>query len=120
VKTWTFRYRDRITGKVERKTLGPFPEILLTRVSDLADPDRVANRRNPSRTRSPGAPRGAHRNLLRCARRAISRRGRATEQGCVDACGQAIVSRLSARAEWRDRKAKDITRQDIMTFSIDP
>ena len=27
VKSWSFRYRDRTTGKTERKTLGRYPDV---------------------------------------------------------------------------------------------
>jgi hypothetical protein len=29
VKSWSFRYRDRTTGKTERKTLGRYPDVSL-------------------------------------------------------------------------------------------
>jgi hypothetical protein len=41
VKSWTFRYRDRVSGKAERKTLGRYPDVSLARAREIADSNRV-------------------------------------------------------------------------------
>jgi hypothetical protein len=65
VKTWTFRYRGRITGKVERTTFERFPDILLARARDLADADRVATQTGASpQELVRQARRAAHRNFI--------------------------------------------------------
>jgi integrase len=117
VKTWTFRYRDRITGKVERKTLGRFPDILLARARDLADADRVA-------TQTGASPQELVRQARRAERTAISFETLAdryldevvkpNKGASTHAAERSYL--VSARAEWRDRKAKDIARQDIIDF----
>jgi integrase len=117
VKTWTFRYRDRITGKVERKTLGRYPDIPLARARDLADADRVA-------TQTGASPQDLVRQARRAERTAISfdsladryleEAVRPNKGASTHAAERSYL--VAARAEWRDRKAKDITRQEIIDF----
>ena len=40
-KSWSFRYRDRTTGKTERKTLGRYPDLSLARAREIAAGERV-------------------------------------------------------------------------------
>jgi len=117
VATWSFRFRDRLTGKVERRTLGRFPDMSLARARELADLDRakVIDGKNPA---------AALRQARDAERRAISFDALA-DRYLTEHCERtkkattASVERsylASARAAWATKKAKDISRQDVREF----
>ncbi|MBV8848179.1 MAG: site-specific integrase [Methylobacteriaceae bacterium] len=117
MKTWTFRYRDRISGKVERKTLGRFPDVMLARARDLADADRVAMQTGASPQELVRQARRAERTAIlfgTLADRYLEEVVRPNKGASTHAAERSYL--VSARSEWAERKAKDITRQDIIDF----
>lgn len=119
VKTFAFRYRDKLTGKVERLTLGKYPSIALADARRMAGEQRVT----VSKGTNP---------------RKEVRKAKAREQAAmsVDALldkylaehvakntpksAATVRSYLSAvRKAWGPRKAKDIERADVITFLRD-
>lgn len=116
VKTFSYRYRDRLTGKVERLGIGRYPTIALAVARDMADAHRVS------------VTKGAN------PRKEV-RRAKAREQAAisVDALidkyiagyvekrtprsAATVKSYLNAvRAAWGTRKAKDIERADVIAL----
>lgn len=43
-KSWSLRYRNDESGRLERVTLGPYPSVSLARARELAEAARVSNR----------------------------------------------------------------------------
>lgn len=115
-KSWSFRFRDRLTGKPERLTLGPYPELCLARARQIADDKRseVARGLNPrneirnARTDEALAiefPKLADAFLTNWVY-ARTPRSAAAAEGALK----------FAKAEWKNRKARDLTRGDIIAF----
>jgi integrase len=116
VRTFAFRYRDKLTGRVERLTLGKYPDIALADARRMAGEQRVT----VSKGTNP---------------RKEVRKARAREQAAmtIDALldkylaehvarntpksAATVRSYLSAvRRAWGPRKAKDVERADVITF----
>lgn len=116
VKTFSFRYRDKITGKIERLGLGRYPTISLVVARAMADEHRVSVTKGSS------------------PRKEV-RRAKAREQAAVTVdklidqyieghveketprSAATVKSYLNAvRTAWGSRKAKDIERPDVIAF----
>jgi integrase len=113
VRSWSFRYRDRVSGKTERLSIGRFPTIGLAKARDLADEQRVSVAQNRSPVKE-----------LRKARQA--ERSAITFGDLADGYFKAVAAAKKAstletekaylkpfRAAFYDRKAKEITRREI-------
>ena len=115
-KTWTYRYRDRITRRVERLTLGTYPAVSLAKARRLADSRRgqVVDGKNPRQEiRKEKAAERAAIGFDDLAERFL--------KGYVERrtpkSATTVRSHLAAaRAAWGARKAKDIDRSDVIAF----
>jgi integrase len=118
VKSWTFRYRDRASGKAERKTLGRYPDVSLARAREIADSNRVEVYAGQSPQEQIRLARRLEKKAPsfddladRYLREAVEPRKAASTAGVE----RAYLA--SARAAFKGRKAKEISRQDIRDFS---
>lgn len=100
-KTWVFRYRDRTTGKLRDKGLGPYPDIRLAEARDLA-----TNCRSQLRA---GIDPIASRRAARL--RAKAEHGRMLTFG---ECAQRFIA--VNRASWRNAKHADQWQSTIETY----
>ena len=117
VKTWTFRYRDRIASKVERRTLGRFPDVGLAKARELADADRAS-------VHLGGGPQAELRkardseqtaiNFDTLAQRYLDEFVKAQNRASTAAVVKSFLA--APRARWGSKKAKDISRTEIVTF----
>lgn len=117
VATWTFRYRDKMTGKIERRTLGRFPEMTLARARSLAHVDRAKVTEGKSPAADVRQARAAERRAItfeELVERYLTEHVAKTKKATTAAVEKSNLA--SARAEWAGRKAKDISRQDVRDF----
>lgn len=100
-KTWVFRYRDRLTGKLKDKGLGPVAEVTLAQARELALQCRADLRagRDPIESRK---------LALQTAR--LEQAKQITFEACAAGCIAAI------RDEWRNEKHRDQWTSTIDTY----
>jgi integrase len=116
VLTWSYRYRDRLTGRTERKLIGRYPTIGLARAREIADGLRVEVSDGQS-------PQARHRAAKAAEATAISFGDLADryQKEVIDAqhkaTGEVSASYLSsARVAFSKHKAKDVSRADVVAF----
>ncbi|MBB6309695.1 tyrosine-type recombinase/integrase [Xanthobacter tagetidis] len=116
-KSWSLRYRDKMSGKVERLTIGRYPavplakarEIALKRIAGIADGD---NPRAVQRQEKAAHAAGISFDAL--AERFL------TEYVAVKRPKSLIGYRSAlapARKAWVGKKAREITRDDVLDLS---
>lgn len=116
VRSWSYKYRDRTTGKVERVSLGRYPTVSLAKAREMADRRRLA-------VMDGGNPRAEQRKRKAAEKAAI------TFDALADAYLAERVAKKTpaslattrsylkaAREQWQGRKAKDIDRDDVIAF----
>jgi integrase len=116
-RSWSLKFRDRVTGKTERRTIGRYPETTLAKARAIADRDRVAIREgeNPQeRLRQARRSDKAAPTFDELADRYFAEFASAQKKASTVAYERAILS--SARSVWGSRKARTITRQEIRDF----
>ncbi|MNM86083.1 Prophage CP4-57 integrase [compost metagenome] len=90
-KTWVFRYRDRLTGKLRDKGLGPVGDVTLAKARQLAEQLRADLRAGID-------PIDARKDALLAARLAKAR------QVTFGECAIRFIS--TAQSQWRNEKHK--------------
>jgi integrase len=111
VKTFAFRYRDRASQRVERVTVGPYPDVSLRDARAKADRLRqqVAAGKNPSAYKRQALTRSfaalAERYLAEHARRHKRSAGKDERN-----------LRLHILPHWRNRDFHTITRADVIAL----
>lgn len=119
-RSWSYRYRAPITGKLSRATIGPYPTISLADARMRADELRkgVAGGENPSETKrrakreAPGRTFKAlsDRYMKECARRPYGKRLQAKRSADQDERNL----NLHVLPKWRDRDYAAIRRADVI------
>lgn len=101
-KSWTFRYRDRTTGKLRELGLGPFPDVSLDEARNRAGELRgiLRNGKDPK----------AERDAQRAAAKAAAARSITFDQ----ACASLIATR---KAEWKNAKHADQWANTLATYA---
>lgn len=116
VKSWSFKYRDRLTGKVERLSLGRYPTIGLAKAREMADAKRVEVHSGQSPRAEQRKRRAAEKAAITfdmlAAKYLVERVAKKTPASLSD-----VTSFLRpVRAEWSSKKAKDVSRDDVLNF----
>lgn len=101
-KSWTFRYRDRTTGKLRELGLGPYPDVTLEEARLKAAYQRVLLRE--------GKDPIAERKAQRTAAKAAAARTITFDQACA-----AFIS--SRKAEWKSAKHADQWVNTLATYA---
>lgn len=117
VASWTFRYRDKLTGKLERRTVGRFPDMTLARARALANLDRAKVTEGKSPAEDMRQAREAERKAIMfddLALRYLAEHVAKAKKASTAAVEKSYLA--PARAEWTGKKAKDITRQHVRDF----
>jgi integrase len=111
VKSFAFRYRDRRTRRIERITLGRYPDLMLREARARADELRhqVANGQSPA-TDKRGA---AEREFAALADRYLTEHARRFKRS-ADQDERNL--RLHILPRWRDRDFAEITRADVVSL----
>jgi integrase len=119
-RSWSYRYRAPVTGKLSRATIGPYPTITLADARTQADELRkgVANGENPSESKrrakreAPGRTFKAlaDRYIKECARRPYGKRLQAKRSADQDERNL----KLHVLPKWRDRDYAAIRRADVI------
>jgi integrase len=119
-RSWSYRYRAPVTGKLSRATIGPYPTISLSDARLRADELRkgVAGGEHPSETKrrakreAPGRTFKAlaERYLRECARRPYGKRLQAKRSADQDERNL----NLHVLPKWRDRDYAAIRRADVI------
>jgi integrase len=119
-RSWSYRYRAPITGKLSRATIGPYPTLSLAVARLRADELRkgVAGGENPSETKrrakreAPGRTFKAlsERYMKECARRPYGKRLQAKRSADQDERNL----NLHVLPKWRDRDYTVIRRADVI------
>ncbi|MFG1432328.1 tyrosine-type recombinase/integrase [Xanthobacter sp. V2C-8] len=116
-KSWSLRYRDKVSGKIERLTIGRYPTVPLAKAREIAlkRAGGIADGENP---------------------RAAQRRARAEHAGGItfDALTERFLTEYvaarrpkslptytgalsAARKAWGQKKARELTRDDVLLFA---
>jgi integrase len=119
-RSWSYRYRAPVTGKLSRATIGPYPTVSLAVARLRADELRkgVAGGENPSETKrrakreAPGRTFKAlsERYMKECARRPYGKRLQAKRSADQDERNL----NLHVLPKWRDRDYTVIRRADVI------
>jgi integrase len=119
-RSWSYRYRAPVTGKLSRATIGPYPTVSLAVARLRADELRkgVAGGENPSETKrrakreAPGRTFKAltDRYMKECARRPYGKRLQAKRSADQDERNL----NLHVLPKWRDRDYTVIRRADVI------
>lgn len=115
VKSWSFKYRDRLTGRTERLSLGRYPDVSLAAARMRADHERgkVAGGANPRR--DVRRARTAERSAITFDKLAESYLARVDKQTPRSAATTRSTLN-AARQHWAKKRAKDIGRAEIVAF----
>ncbi|MBS0212071.1 MAG: integrase arm-type DNA-binding domain-containing protein [Proteobacteria bacterium] len=108
-RTWVFRYRDRITGKLRDKGLGAFPEVTLDSARTEAGKQRDLLRQGGDPIDKPREDREEN---------ARKRAQEALERARARTFGDCCASYISAHeAGWRNAKHRDQWRNTLNTYA---
>ena len=115
VKSWSFRFRDRRTGRLQRATLGRYPDVSLAQARARADElrGRVAAELNPLEERRREREEAASRTFGAVAERYLNEHARRKKRSAE---GDARILRLHILPRWQKRRFDQITRADVIAL----
>jgi integrase len=115
VKSWSFRFRDRRTGRLQRATLGRYPDVTLARARARADElrGRVAADLNPLEERRREREEAASRTFGAVAERYLNEHARRRKRSAES---DARILRLHVLPQWNGRRFDQITRADVIAL----
>ena len=113
IKTWTFRFRDRATGRPGRATIGQYPAIGLTAARSAADTMRqeVAAGGNPARRKRESRAGAGAATFRALADRYLAEHARRHKRSHAR---DARNLELHVLPRWRDRPFAGIKRADVI------
>lgn len=115
--SWSYRYRDKVTGRVERLTLGRFPTVSLAQARGIVDKrvGGIAEGENPrAAQRKARAEHAAGITFDELAARFLAEYVALRRPKSLPSYTSAIAP---ARKAWANRKAREITRDDVLDFA---
>lgn len=116
VKTFSFRYRDKITGKIERLGLGRYPTIALAVARDMADEHRVAVTKGGSPRKEVRRAKAREQAAMTVDKLADKYIAEYVEKKTPRSAATVKSYLNGVRAAWGSRKAKDIERPDVIAL----
>jgi integrase len=116
VKSWSYRYRDRESGKVERLSIGRYPAIPLAKAREIADEKRVSVAKGGSPRKEARKARAAYEAAMTvdalCDKFMAAYVAKKTPKS--EAGTRSVLN--AVRAEFGKRKAKEIERLEVIAF----
>lgn len=119
IRSWSFRFRDKITRKVERITLGRYPTIGLSKARAIADAKRVQVSEGNNPREAIRKARAADRASLTFDELADVFMSHYVEKQTPKSAASTRSYLVKARGTWSGTKAKDIDRNDVIAFLRD-
>ena len=112
-RSWSYRYRAPVTGKLTRATIGPYPAVTLAAARAQADDLRkaVASGENPGETKRRTKAEAPGRTFDALADRYLAEYAR-REKRSADQDDRNL--RLHVRPKWGDRDLGAIRRRDVI------
>lgn len=114
---WSLRYRDKVTGKVERLTLGRYPTVSLAKAREIVDKriGGIAEGENPrAAQRRARAEHAAGISFDELAERFLAEYVAAKRPKSLSSYKAALTP---ARKAWGTMKARAITRDDVLDLT---
>lgn len=116
-KSWSLRYRDKVSGKVERLTIGRYPAVPLAKAREIAlkRTGGIAEGENPrAAQRRERAEHAAGISFDDLAARFLAEYVAVHRPKSLSTYAGALSS---ARKAWGQRKVRELTRDDVLDFS---
>lgn len=116
-KSWSLRYRDKVSGKVERLTIGRYPAVPLAKAREIAlkRVGGIADGENPRAVqRQEKAAHAAGISFDALADRFLAEYVAAKRPKSLTGYRSALAP---ARRTWEGKKAREITRDDVLDLA---